>query len=237
MAPRATAALPPPCATISPPVTPGSPAADAPDIRGYGPGIGAPAQAEWRPAPAPGVRLNPPETGEPPRERPRLKVDEIDGGGTGGLPVDIPQYAIVKKNVANGLRPTSAEGIDWLKKNGYRMALYLRQPGESDDADRKLIEEKNGLRYASLMVAPETLSQELVDNFNRIVGDPANQPLFVYDKTGMLAGALWYLHFRMVDHQSDEEARTNAGRIGLKDDAETREMWLAIQKVLGAQRK
>jgi protein tyrosine phosphatase (PTP) superfamily phosphohydrolase (DUF442 family) len=209
------------------------------DTRGYGPADGTPSQPEWRPAPAPGVRLDPPESGTPPEERPRLKVDEVDGGGSGGLPVDIPQYAIVKKNVAGGLRPTSAEGIDWLKKNGYRMALYLRTPGDSDDADRKLIEEKNGLKYASLTVSPESLSQDLVDDFNRIVADSANQPLFVYDKTGLLAGALWYLHFRTVDRQSDEDARTNAGRLGLKDDdkPETRDMWLAIQKVLGQQKK
>jgi protein tyrosine phosphatase (PTP) superfamily phosphohydrolase (DUF442 family) len=232
MAPRAAVAVPPPCATISPPVAQD---AASTDVRSFPPPGGA--QPEWRPAP--GVRLDPPERGAPPEERPRLKVDENEGGGSGGLPVDIPQFAIVKKNVANGLRPTSAEGIDWLKKNGYRMALYLRRRDDSDDADRKQFEEKNGLKYASLTVSPDSLSQDLVDEFNKIVADSANQPLFVYDKTGLLAGALWYLHFRIVDRQSDEEARTIAGRLGLKDDdkPENREMWLAIQRLMAKQQK
>ena len=95
------------------------------------------------------------------------------------------------------------------------------------------------MKFASLAVSPETLTRDLVDQFNHLVTDPANQPLFVYDKDGTLAGALWYLHFRMIDRQSDEEARTNATRLGLRDDASpgSRELWLAIQKVLGAQPK
>jgi hypothetical protein len=155
------------------------------------------------------------------------------------MPVGIPQFAPVKKGVDSGLRPTRLDGLDWLKENGYRMALYIHRPGESDSVDRKLFEGKHGMKFASLAVSPETLNLDVVEQFNRLVVDPANQPLFVYDKDATLAGALWYLHFRMVDRQSDEEARTNAARLGLRDDPspESRELWLAIQKVLGAQRK
>jgi protein tyrosine phosphatase (PTP) superfamily phosphohydrolase (DUF442 family) len=150
------------------------------------------------------------------------------------LPVGIPEFRIIKKGVASGLRPTHLEGLEWLKTNGYRMALYIRAPGEPDDADRKLFEEKHGMKFASLAVAPDALTLEVVDQFNHIVADPANRPLFVYDKDGSLAGALWYLHFRMIDQQSDEEAQANAARLGLKK--EHREMWLAIEKVLSGRR-
>jgi hypothetical protein len=64
--------------------------------------------------------------------------------------------------------------------------------------------------------------------------DPANRPLFIYDKDGSLAGALWYLHFRMIDQQSDETARAAAARIGLKE--EHKDLWLAIQKILSGKR-
>jgi protein tyrosine phosphatase (PTP) superfamily phosphohydrolase (DUF442 family) len=149
--------------------------------------------------------------------------------------VGIPQFSEIKnkKNVAVGLRPTHLEGLQWLKEHGYRTALYIRAPGEADDADRKQFEEKCGMKYASLAVSPDTLTLDVVDQFNALV-DPANRPLFVYDKDGSLAGALWYLHFRMIDQQSDEEARAAAARIGLKE--EHRDLWLAIQKILSGKR-
>jgi protein tyrosine phosphatase (PTP) superfamily phosphohydrolase (DUF442 family) len=150
--------------------------------------------------------------------------------------VGIPQFAEVKgkKRVASGLRPTHLEGLEWLKDNGYRMALYVRAPNESDDADRKQFEDKLGMKYASLVVSPEALSLDVVDQFNAIVSDPANRPLFVYDKDGALAGALWYLHFRMIDQMSDEDARTSAARIGLKEGHTN--MWLAIERILSGRR-
>jgi hypothetical protein len=140
----------------------------------------------------------------------------------------------VKMDVANGLRPTHLEGLEWLKNNGYRMALYIRAPGEADDADRKLFEERYGLKYASFALSPESLTLDVVDQFNHVVADANNRPLFVYDKDGSLAGALWYLHLRMIDQQSHEEARTNAARLGLTDAH--RDMWLAIQKILSGRR-
>jgi protein tyrosine phosphatase (PTP) superfamily phosphohydrolase (DUF442 family) len=148
------------------------------------------------------------------------------------LPAGIPQFAIVKDQVANGLKPM-LDGVDWLKQNNYRTVLHLRQPGEDDAAERTLFEMR-GLRYVSLEVSAQTLSPAVVDEFNRIVSDHSNQPLFVYDKTGPLAGSLWYLHFRQIEHQGDVEARRRAGQLGLRETPGglQQEMWLAIQKYL-----
>jgi len=125
------------------------------------------------------------------------------------------------------------DGVDWLKQNGYRAVLHLLQPGEDDAAERKLFEMR-GLKYLSLELSPQTLSRTVVEEFNRAVGDRTNQPLFIYDKNGALTGSLWYLHFREVEQQSDEEARTRAARLGLREEQNglQREMWLAIQKYL-----
>ena len=63
-------------------------------------------------------------------------------------------------------------------------------------------------------------------------------PLFVYDQTGVLAGGLWYLHFRTVDRDTDEVARLKAARLGLQSqqNADNRAMWLAIQRYLAEQK-
>ncbi|HMF13150.1 MAG TPA: hypothetical protein VKE94_12620, partial [Gemmataceae bacterium] len=214
LAPRATVAVPPPGAIVvpaggipqpappiaapaAPPVAaPAAPAAPAPapEIRSYAPPGDANPPANWRPAPEANGRLVP-ESSQPQPGQSRTQEPPPPA-----LPVGIPQFAEVKgkKKVATGLRPTHLEGLDWLKDNGYRMALYVRAPGDSDDADRKQFEDKCGMKFASLVVSPDALTLDVVDQFNAIVSDPANRPLFVYDKNGSLAGALWYLHFRMI---------------------------------------
>ena len=75
------------------------------------------------------------------------------------------------------------------------------------------------MKYFSIEVSPKTLTCAVVDDFNRIVDDTANHPLFVYDTDGGRAGGLWYLHFRTAEQDSDEVARIKAERLGLKTDA------------------
>jgi protein tyrosine phosphatase (PTP) superfamily phosphohydrolase (DUF442 family) len=187
------------------------------------------------------ARLNAPQSPEPPRavipnkpiepeapEKPRRSPQ---------LPAGIANLAEVQADVATGLRPM-LDGLDWLKANGFRAVLQIRAPGENTDSDRQLLE-KRSLKYLSLEVSPRTLTPTVVDEFNKLVADPANRPLFVYDRDGSLAPALWYLHFRVADKLPDEEARRKAAGLGLREDADgaQRDMWLAVQKYLAEQEK
>jgi hypothetical protein len=176
-----------------------------------------------------GIRLFPPQNPEdvqPAGVRERAE-------GTPSLPVGIPQFAMAKERIASGLKPT-LEGVDWLNATGYVAVLYLRAPGSDDSAERKRIENTRGLKYFTIEVSPETLSTDVVEHFNKLVGDSANLPLFVYDNDGILAGGLWYLHFRLVDKLPDDKAIREAGRLGLqeKGSGENLAMWLAVQKYL-----
>jgi protein tyrosine phosphatase (PTP) superfamily phosphohydrolase (DUF442 family) len=176
-------------------------------------------------AAAPETRPYTPQTKEPPTAR-------DDSAASPAMPVDIPQFAAVKTNIASGQQPYPG-GIAWLKSHGYRTVLHVRSPGEDDKPIRQQFEQ-SGLRYLSLEVSPQTLSRDVVDQFNRLVGDASNQPLFVYDRDGSLAGALWYLYFRLVDGASDEKAREEAERLGFKRDGSDAhvKMWLAVQSLL-----
>ena len=145
----------------------------------------------------------------------------------------MPQFAVVKEGVASGQKPF-AEGLNWLREKGYRTVLHLRLPGADDTAARRQFEAK-GFRYLSLEVSPQTLNRETVDQFNRIVGDPANLPLFVYDRDSSLAGGLWYLHGRIVGGLPNDKATAEAARLGLNPDADGgahKAMWLAVQNYL-----
>jgi protein tyrosine phosphatase (PTP) superfamily phosphohydrolase (DUF442 family) len=184
---------------------------------------------------APGARLGAPESAgsqTQPRIPPRATQEPP---ATPSLPVGIPQFAVAQEGVASGLKPL-LDGLDWLRANGYRTVLHIRQPGEDDTVDRRQIE-KLGLKYLSLEVSPQTLSKNIVNEFNRLVADSASHPLFVYDQDGTLAGGLWYLHFRIAGQESDEVARLKAARLGLREEAtgKHRAMWLAIQKYLSGQ--
>ncbi|MBV9125982.1 MAG: hypothetical protein JO112_21735 [Planctomycetes bacterium] len=246
--------VPPSGGLVAPPSGAPAPAPTMPDVRGYGPG------STWQPRADGGVRLADPETtpSQSPPAAPRLLPPEItekpapqtpepplaqptrpeplpERSAAPPLPVGIPQFGVARDQVASGLKP-SLDGLDWLQAKGYRTVLHLKAPGESDSADRQVVE-KHGLKYLSLEVSPETLSRAVVDQFTRIVSDSGNFPVFVYDRDGMLAGGLWYLYFRTAEQQSDEVARMRAARLGLKEEATGahRTMWVAIQKYLSEQ--
>jgi protein tyrosine phosphatase (PTP) superfamily phosphohydrolase (DUF442 family) len=220
------------------PMPPGSPqqawgAPSAPNPPGVSLGVPVPALPEQ---PRESARVGVPESPEPPKapnaEMPREPEAQVKPRRSPALPVGIPNFAEAMPGVATGLRPM-LDGIEWLKANEYKAVLHIRAPGENDDGDRQLFEQK-GLKYLALEVSAKTLTQRVVDDFNAVVSEPAYRPLFVYDKDGSVAGALWYLHFRTADKLSDEEARKKAAALGLKEEAggAQTEMWLAVQKFL-----
>ena len=116
--------------------------------------------------------------------------------------------------------------VRWSSSSGPSQAVWAILWGDS----------VRGMKYLSIELSPQTLTREVVDQFNHLLADVSCPPLFVYDRDGVLQGALWYLHFRIVDLASDEEARIRAGRLGLRDNGspEQREMWLAVQKFLSS---
>jgi protein tyrosine phosphatase (PTP) superfamily phosphohydrolase (DUF442 family) len=208
---------------------PAAPVQTSPDIRRYAPA----ASSNWEPAntkqarfdDTEGVRLQVPDA------NPAQKLAPV-AGDSAGLPVGIPGFARARAQVAAGQKPM-LEGLDWLKDNGYRTVFLIRAPGQDDAADRRQVE-KRGMRFLSLEATPEALNKAAVAEFTKIVTDTSLQPLFVYDRDGSLAGGFWYLYFRTNDRLTDEQARVQAERLGLKDaqNSDQRPLWLAIQKYL-----
>src|SRR5262249_27870301 len=123
--------------------------------------------------------------------------------------------------------------LGWLRDKGYRCVLHIHLPKEDDSAARKQFESR-GFRYVSLEVSPTTLTRDVVDQFNHIITDVGNQPLFVYDRDSSLLGGLWYLHFRIVDVLNDDQARAEAVRLGFRPDQDGphRDMAIAVQNYL-----
>jgi hypothetical protein len=176
-------------------------------------------------------RLYPPEvqektTGEPPLlddktpsvAQPKVNEQKPTTSLPAGIAQFVPAIAGVPQ-VSAGLRPSIDDGLDWLAKQGYKTVVHLRAPGEAAAADRTQVE-KLGLTYVSLEVSPLTLTRETLEQFEKLVGE--------------VAGALWYLYFRKVSGDSDEQAQIRAERLGLRPNGDEphRRMWLAAQKYL-----
>ncbi len=214
----------------------GLPPGVAPAVGSWQPGPNGlqPRVVETRPIPVPapgsieknGTKLLPPAD-----DAVRPATAKPDAS-TGELPPDIPQFNPAEDKVASGLRPFPG-GFEWLKGQGYKTVLFLRTPGEDDAADRTEVE-RMGMKYVSLEVGPQTLKADLVKEFSKIVQDKDARPLFVYDRKGMQAGALWYLHFRLGDNLPEAQARAKAMRLGLKEETagEHADWWLAINQIL-----
>lgn len=252
------AAPPPPLAPGAAPPPPAPPGAQPPPP--FPPSTSQRPDYRWEPAPG-AVRLDtpqpltqpltppadvredrkvsPPESPEPPMQNPGKPATtpparkQEPAGSPPALPVGIAQFTMVQDQVANGMRPSLDDGLDWLKDNGYKAVFYLRKPGDVDDADRKQAE-KRGLKYLSMEVSPTTLSKKTVEEFAATVKEQGHLPLFVYDQKGDLTGGMWYLYFRLAEQTDDDSARVRIGALGFRENREDahRQMWLAIQKLL-----
>jgi protein tyrosine phosphatase (PTP) superfamily phosphohydrolase (DUF442 family) len=223
-APPEESATMPPATTTPPPTPPGEtpppPAANVP-------------RRDTNRVPLPGSGGTSPSRDEPPVASVPGPAPKVEEGRDSPLPIDLPGFAIARAGVASGLKPFP-DGITWLKKQGYKTVLHLRQPGEDTAASRRLFEAK-GLKYLSVEASPARLSKELYEQFVKLVEDRANQPLFVYDRDGSAAGGLWYLYYRVRLRQADDKARREAQRLGLRfddDDEEHKTTILAVQKLL-----
>ena len=157
----------------------------------------------------------------------------MDDDGAPTLPVGIANYAQVKDNVSTGLRPNLLEGLDWLKKNNFRTILYLRSEKENDSSDQLQVTNRSMI-YKSMIISPEKIGPSLVAEFNQVINESDGKSLFVYDRDGALAGAMWYLYFVTYDQVPEAEAQAKARRYGLKagTEPESVALWTAVQKYL-----
>jgi protein tyrosine phosphatase (PTP) superfamily phosphohydrolase (DUF442 family) len=199
-----------------------------------------PGASGYSPAPRNHVILGDPEFGSPapaieekkqPIKSPAPPI-AVDENPAGTLPVGIANYAPVKEGVNYGFRP-DLDGLDWLQTNKTKTVVFLRSGKEDDSSDRRQVE-KRGMTYKSLVVDPETINANLVAEFNQLVNDSSGRPLFVYDRDGTNAGAMWYLYFRTSEMFKDDEARVRAGRLGLKEKGtpDQAAIWTAVQKYM-----
>lgn len=150
-------------------------------------------------------------------------------------PVDataLPGFVKLAEGIATGRKP-ALEGFESLRKSGYRTVVYLH-PAGADVSAAKEVAEARGLKVIPLEVTPEKLGENATQ-FETLVRDKANRPLYVFDDNGLRSGCLWYLHFRTTDAMNDDAARIRARPLGFPGQGEEANAFaLAVQRILEA---
>ncbi len=186
------------------------------------------------PARDPRIQLYAPETVDKEKIRPTDEppaVKKQDSQTVKKQDSPIAQFATAKENAYAGLPPQLA-GLDWLQTKGVKTIVHVRLFGEDDALDRKEAEARD-MRYVAFEISPVVLTKEKAEEFIKLIRDGAKQGIFVYDKDGSLAGAMWYLHLRSGESYDDETSQLRARPLGLdvSREGQHRDMWLAVQKL------
>jgi uncharacterized protein (TIGR01244 family) len=116
---------------------------------------------------------------------------------------------------------TTPAGVGEVKKLGYNTIVNLRQASEAGaDVDKEAAAAKDvGIKYVHLPLNGSQPDPAVVDQFLVVMGDPANQPVFVHCASGNRAAALWMIKRLVVDGWDQDKASTEATALGLTSPA------------------
>lgn len=116
---------------------------------------------------------------------------------------DVPNFDQVEEGFTRGGQPEQ-DGVDWLVARGVATEVDLR----GDDRDNQWVapEWKNVKRYTVDVpdYEPPTFAQ--VEEFVRLVQDPANRPVFVHCKAGVGRTGVMIACWRITQGMSAEDA-------------------------------
>lgn len=119
---------------------------------------------------------------------------------------------------------TDPSAMPALKAEGYATVINLRLADEKDvdvEASR-MAAEASGINYVHLPYDAGNPDANLVDAFLEIVGDPANQPVYVHCGSATRVGALWMVGRVEEDGWDMEQAGEEVRQIAAKPDASIR---------------
>ncbi len=112
------------------------------------------------------------------------------------------------------------EQFEEAARQGFKSVLNLRTPDEEGYLpDEEQQAEAAGLRYASIPVKKEEISDELTDNVLKEI-DELPKPVLVHCASGMRAGAMAFMHMATREGLPAEEAMRRAQESGFDCNSE-----------------
>ncbi len=107
-----------------------------------------------------------------------------------------------------------------LKERGYKTVLNLREATETGAAinESRAMATAAGLKFIHLPLDPAAPDDLVVDEFLKIVTEPANQPVFINCGSANRVSALWLTKRILVDKWEEAAALEEAKIIGLTSE-------------------
>jgi tyrosine-protein phosphatase SIW14 len=147
-----------------------------------------------------------------------MLVASRDQAATSEVSHHVPRFRQIHAGLYRGGQPTS-DGFEDLKKMGVRTVINLRVEG----TERTRVEAL-GMKYVHIPIDMPLLQRpwrqipdKSVEDFLRIVNDPANQPVFVHCQRGAdRTGTMIALYRVKVDNWQVDKAYDEAREIGLR---------------------
>ena len=110
----------------------------------------------------------------------------------------------------------SADDFKLAASSGVKTVVNLRTDGELD-WDEKSVVEGLGMTYHHVPFrAPETLTEEVLDETRRLLSASDNKPLLLHCASANRVGAIWLAHRVLDQGVSYEDAMAEARTVGLK---------------------
>jgi uncharacterized protein (TIGR01244 family) len=115
---------------------------------------------------------------------------------------------------------TESRAIPTLKARGYKTIVNLREALESGAAidESRAAATAAGLKFVHLPFNSSSPDESVVDEFIKVVTDPANQPVFINCGSASRVGAVWLAKRMLVDKWQEARALEEAKFIGLSNE-------------------
>ena len=116
---------------------------------------------------------------------------------------------------------TTVEGIEEVRKLGYKTIINLREASETGANVEQSAEAAKtaGINYVHIPMNRNTPTPAVADAFLKAIVDPGAQPVFVHCGSGNRAAAMWMIKRMVVDKWDAEKAGTEAAALGLTNAA------------------
>jgi protein tyrosine/serine phosphatase len=111
--------------------------------------------------------------------------------------IRIGNFGVINDNYFRGAQPESGDYAD-LAKLGVKTVIDLTRDGRDDE--RKLVERSGMSFYRIPLTTSEAPSTAAVNQFLKIVNDPANQPVFVHCQGGRHRTGVMTAVYRMTQN-------------------------------------
>ena len=130
----------------------------------------------------------------------------------------VTNFAKLESTIACG-GATTLDGIEELKKLGYKSIINLREASEPGaNVEVSALAARNaGIKYVHIPMNRNTPDPAVADQFLKAIGDPEGQPVFVHCGSGNRAAAMWMIKRMVVDGWDADRAGLEATALGLSN--------------------